>query len=85
MPIEVGQHNLEIHANAERWRRKPLLQEISRGFYLEIAKELRRDLQGETVEIGSGIGNLKNVVPDALATDLFPNRWLGSRRASWSR
>lgn len=76
MPIEVGQHNLEIHANAERWRRKPLLQEIYRGFYLEIATELRRDLPGETVEIGSGIGNLKNVVPDAVATDLFPNPWL---------
>jgi SAM-dependent methyltransferase len=76
MPIEVGQHNLEIHANAERWRRKPLLQEIYRGFYLEIARELRRDLPGETVEIGSGIGNLKAVVPDALATDLFPNPWL---------
>jgi SAM-dependent methyltransferase len=76
MPIEVGQHNLEIHANAERWRRKPLLQEIYRGFYLEIARELRRDLAGETVEIGSGIGNLKNVVPDALSTDLFPNPWL---------
>ena len=76
MPMEVGQHNLEIHANAERWRRKPLLQEIYRGFYLEIARELRRDLAGKTVEIGSGIGNLKNVVPDALSTDLFPNPWL---------
>jgi SAM-dependent methyltransferase len=76
MPVEVGQHNLEIHANAEHWRRKPLLQEIYRGFYLEIEKELRRDLPGETVEIGSGIGNLKNVVPDALTTDLFPNPWI---------
>lgn len=76
MPIEVGQHNREIHANAEHWRRKPLLQEIYRGFYLEIASELRRDLPGETVEIGSGIGNLKNVVPEALVTDLFPNPWL---------
>jgi len=76
MPIEVGQHNLEIHANAERWRRKPLLQEVYRGFYREIASELRRDLAGKTVEIGSGIGNLKNVLPDALSTDLFPNPWL---------
>lgn len=76
MPIDVEQHNLEIHANAEHWRRKPLLQEIYRDFYIEIASELRRDLPGETVEIGSGIGNLKNVMPEALATDLFPNPWL---------
>ena len=76
MPIEVGQHNLEIQANAEYWRRKPLLQKIYRDFYNEIAGELRRDLPGETVEIGSGIGNLKTVVPEALATDIFPNPWL---------
>ncbi len=76
MPIEVGQHNLEIQANAEHWRRKPLLQRIYRDFYREIAGELRSDLRGETVEIGSGIGNLKAVVPKALATDIFPNPWL---------
>jgi SAM-dependent methyltransferase len=76
MPIEVGQHNREIQANAEHWRRKPLLQKIYRDFYEEIAGELRQDLPGETVEIGSGIGNLKTVVPRALATDIFPNPWL---------
>lgn len=76
MPIEVGQHNLEIQANAEHWRRKPLLQKIYRDFYNEIAGELRGDVPGVTVEIGSGIGNLKTVVPGALATDIFPNPWL---------
>jgi SAM-dependent methyltransferase len=76
MPIEVGQHNLEIQANTEHWRRKPLLRQVYRDFYSEIACELRSDLPGETVEIGSGIGNLKTVVPEALATDIFPNPWL---------
>jgi SAM-dependent methyltransferase len=76
MPVEVGQHNREIQANAEHWRRKPLLQKIYRDFYSEIAGELRQDLPGETVEIGSGIGNLKTVMPAALATDIFPNPWL---------
>jgi SAM-dependent methyltransferase len=72
----VGQHNTEIQANAQHWRRKPLLQKIYRDFYHEIAKGVRRDLAGRTVEIGSGIGNLKSVVPEALATDIFPNPWL---------
>lgn len=76
MPIGVGQHNLEIQANAEHWRRKPLLQKIYRDFYNEIAGELRGDRPGATVEIGSGIGNLKTAVPEALATDIFPNPWL---------
>lgn len=76
MALELGQHNREIQANLESWRRKPLLQEIYRDFYAEIARELRRDLPGETVEIGSGIGNLKSVMPEAVATDIFPNPWL---------
>jgi hypothetical protein len=76
MPIEVGQHNVEILENAAHWERKPLLRKIYRRFYLEIAKELRRDLDGVTVEIGSGIGNLKSVFPEALTTDIFANPWL---------
>jgi SAM-dependent methyltransferase len=76
MPIDIAQHNLEIQANARHWRRKAILQEIYREFHVEIAREIRRDLPGQIVEIGSGIGNLKSVVPDALATDLFPNPWI---------
>lgn len=76
MAIEAGQHNREIQANARHWRRKPLLQQVYRDFYAEITGQLRRDLAGEIVEIGSGIGNLKTVVPEALATDLFPNPWI---------
>jgi SAM-dependent methyltransferase len=76
MTLDIAQHNLEIQANARHWRRKPILQEIYREFHVEIAKEIRRDLPGQIVEIGSGIGNLKSVVPDALATDLFPNPWI---------
>ena len=76
MAIPVGQHNTEIQANAQHWLRKPLLQKIYRDFYREISKELRRDLAGHTVEIGMGIGNLKSEVPEALATDIFPNPWL---------
>ncbi len=76
MPIEVGQHNAEIQANAQHWRRKPLLRKVYCEFYREIALELRRDLPGATVEIGSGIGNLKSAVPEALTTDIFPNPWL---------
>lgn len=76
MPTAIGQHNIEIHANAQHWHEKPLLRRVYHDFYLKIAKELRRDLPGKIVELGSGIGNLKSVVPDALSTDIFPNPWL---------
>jgi SAM-dependent methyltransferase len=41
-----------------------------------IARRLRRGLEGLTVEIGAGIGNLKATFPDCIATDIFPNPWL---------
>jgi SAM-dependent methyltransferase len=76
MVKSVEQHNAEIHANREHWRRKPVLRAIYRHFYELIAAQLRRDVPGRTVELGSGIGNLKSVVPDCLCTDLFANPWI---------
>lgn len=72
----ADQHNQEIHENLARWQRKPLLRAIYRRFYELIAGHLRRDVPGHVVELGSGIGNLKSVVPDCVCTDLFANPWI---------
>lgn len=32
--------------------------------------------QGLTVELGSGIGNIKEIIPDCIRTDLFDNPWI---------
>ncbi|MBK8477977.1 MAG: class I SAM-dependent methyltransferase [Opitutaceae bacterium] len=71
-----AQHNVEIHENLGHWQRKPLLREVYAGFYREIAARLEGRPVGPVVECGSGIGNLKSVLPDCLATDLFPNPWI---------
>jgi SAM-dependent methyltransferase len=71
----IEQHDEEIHENAAHWRRKPLLRRVYQDFYRLIASRLHRG-GGLTVELGSGIGNLKSVIPDAIATDLFDNPWL---------
>jgi SAM-dependent methyltransferase len=73
---DIAQHNIEIHENLAHWRRKPLLREVYSGFYREIAARLAGRPSGPVVECGSGIGNLKSVIPEALATDLFPNPWI---------
>ena len=73
---DIAQHNHEIHANRSAWERKPALRRIYRAFYDEIAAALPRDLPGLTVELGSGMGNIKEVLPDCITTDLFPNPWL---------
>ena len=72
----LQKHQEEIQKNLDFWRRKPLLQKIYAGFYQKITALLERTLPGAIVEIGSGIGNLKASVPQAICTDLFPNPWL---------
>ena len=74
--VPAEQHNIEIHRNREAWQRKPLLQEVYRGFYRRIASHLTSGTTGLTVELGSGMGNIKEVVPECITTDIFPNQWL---------
>lgn len=75
-PVDISQHNAEIHENLAHWQRKPLLREVYAGFYREIAARLVGRPDGPVLECGSGIGNLKSVLPDCIATDLFPNPWI---------
>jgi SAM-dependent methyltransferase len=74
--IPLEQHQLEIKKNLGAWHAKPLLQKIYAGFYRQILPLIDQNIPGRIVEIGSGIGNLKEHLPQAIATDLFPNPWL---------
>jgi SAM-dependent methyltransferase len=76
MSVALDQHQSEIQLNRQSWNRKPLLREIYRGFYERIIAQIDPSLPGRVVEIGSGIGNLREYFPRALATDLFENPWL---------
>lgn len=75
-PIAVEQHNQEIHENLKFWRQKPELQAEYAKFYRLIASYLPAPSAGPVLECGSGIGNLKSVLPHAITSDLFPNPWL---------
>ncbi len=72
----ADQHQLEIQKNLRFWESKPLLQNIYASFYRRIIALIDPRAPGRVVEIGSGIGNLKAHLPDAITTDLFPNPWL---------
>lgn len=72
----IEQHNLEIQRNREAWQRRPLLRAVYEEFHRRIAANLTREISGLTVELGSGIGSIKKVVPECITTDLFPNPWL---------
>lgn len=73
---DIDQHNREIHENRAAWERKPALRRIYRGLYDEIAAVLPAGGSGQTLELGSGMGNIKEVLPACITSDIFANPWL---------
>lgn len=56
------------------WQKRPLLRRLYRDWYREIAARLT-PIEGLTIELGSGIGQFKEVVPSAVMTDVEPTPW----------
>ena len=75
---DIIEHQRQIEENLAYWNRKPVLREIYRDFHRTLAAYLS-EVPGETVEVGSGIGNIKEVVPGCVRTDIFPNPWIDRR------
>ena len=71
--ISIEQHNKEIQENLKRWNEKPLLGVVYRDLFAKMLPFLLYDNGGKTVEFGSGIGQIKEVLPDCITTDMFPN------------
>lgn len=76
MDSTLEQHKREIDENREHWRRKPLLRRVYAQFYRDIAAQIEPDQAGLIVELGSGMGNVKEHIPNCITTDVFPNPWL---------
>jgi SAM-dependent methyltransferase len=62
-----------LHGYADIWGRKPVLRTVYQDFYDRLAPECR---PGTTIEIGGGIGNLKQRLGDVVATDIQFAPWL---------
>jgi SAM-dependent methyltransferase len=76
MDSTLDQHQREIEENREHWRRKPLLRRVYAQFYRDIAARIKPEHRGLIIELGSGMGNVKEHIPDCITTDVFPNPWL---------
>lgn len=79
----VNQHNKEIHENLQRWNSKPLLQKIYFDFYREIRKMLNFNIKGDILEIGSGVGKIKEIIPEAITSDIHANEWLDRQESAY--
>ncbi len=62
-----------LHNYATVWDRKPVLRTVYTDFYDRLAPECR---PGTTIEIGGGIGNLKQRLGEVVATDIQFAPWL---------
>lgn len=71
---QIVQHTKEINETSACWKRKPLLRSSYKRFHQNIAKLLVSG-PGKTVELGSGIGVIKETIPDCITTDIFPSKW----------
>jgi SAM-dependent methyltransferase len=60
-----------MERNRRAWDRKPVLRSLYRNFHERIAAECAC-VPGPTVELGSGIGGLRSVIPDCILTDIEP-------------
>jgi SAM-dependent methyltransferase len=56
------------------WNERSLLRRLYRGWYQELAQRLA-GVPGANVELGSGIGKLREVVPAIVTTDVEPTQW----------
>ncbi len=74
--MNIEQHQVEILRNKRAWESKPLLRTVYSSFYRRILTLIEPSIKGKIVELGSGVGNLKSVISEALCTDIFPNPWL---------
>lgn len=70
------QHNREIHENRSSWERKPVLREVYSDLYRQIASNVVRSGEKPSLELGSGMGNIKQFIPDCITSDIFANPWL---------
>ena len=69
------QHLIEMRANKEAWQRRPLLRAVYGRFY-EMIRENLANVPGLIVELGSGIGAIKQFIPQCVTTDIFRNPWI---------
>jgi len=55
---------------------KPLLRIAYNRFYMKMAEHLVATDIAPIVEVGSGIGHIRHIIPECICTDFAPNPWI---------
>jgi SAM-dependent methyltransferase len=77
-----------LREHERAWEERPLLRRLYREWFELVASRLAR-VEGTTVEIGSGLGRLREVVPHVVLTDVEETPWsdavVDAARLPWER
>ncbi len=66
-------HREELLKNEQAWKAKKSLRVIYKQFYQQMSEHLsRHSTEPKTLEFGSGIGAIKEVIPSCMTSELFP-------------
>ena len=80
----IGIHKDLINKNLDFKNQKPLLKKVYGEFYELIAQNLSGLAGGKIAELGSGIGNIQNYIPNCIRTDLFSAAWIDQVENAYS-
>lgn len=72
----INLHQDLIKKNHNLWNSKPILQSAYRDLYRLAAKQLSNLPDPTIVELGSGMGHIREVIPNCVTTELFPFPWI---------
>lgn len=72
----IALHQDLIEKNHRLWKSKAVLHRCYVEFHHLMAGYLSNLPGGRIVELGSGMGNIHETIPDCLRTDLFPYPWI---------
>jgi hypothetical protein len=81
--MSIEQHLIEMRSNQAAWRKRPLLRSVYGHFY-ELIRQALNPIPGPIVELGSGIGAVKESIPACITTDIFPNPWLDQQENAYA-
>ena len=73
---KIDRHQTEILQNQRSWDRKRILRRIYQRFHERIAAVLPSAMEGQIIELGSGVADITQTIPGCIRTDLFPNPWI---------
>jgi predicted SAM-dependent methyltransferase len=72
----INLHQDLITKNHELWNRKPILRTAYQDLYRIAAEQLSNLPDSKIVELGSGMGHIRDVIPQCITTELFPFPWI---------